>query len=666
MKEFLRIFNKKTCLLLFMLCFINVGILILCADSNKSITLMGEELDTYLQEYPMFLERTIANSKLMAKLNVYQSGFSQMHLEKVAQCYTSLDHIQVTKGDNRGLVLFIQYRLTDIFLLIFLFTVVMNFFTERKKGLVYVVRSTPYGRGLLFLQRFAILGAAALLGMICLYGTSFAGICWTFGVDDLSRSLQSLPEFYKCPYAITIGEYLIYSCSMKFVGSFLAGILLYVVLGIFSQLTSYALSIAIIVFEITTAFLIEPVSSWNILRYVNLYTLMQADSYFKDCIFINVFGYAVSAIKTTIFVVILLLLLSAVVGFIIHGKLYVTNKRTLENLTDRMHRFMERIAPQRSLGGWEIYKLCICQGALFLLVALCILQFQLAFQYTYYYPVDALERLSYLKYHGELNEDVLQDAETEMALLKKTEEQLQKSLDKLLSKEHLDVYWYEKTKLALAENQSVQRGLEPVIENIRSGIEYFEKTGRVLHLIQPYSYDLLINRDHQTRHRAAFMVLITIVGSIAGIYAVEHQNHMQQVIHSSYRGRFVTHAGKPLIISGFCAISVISIHIIQLIHVGITLGFNDLDAPIQSLPFMRDFPLYVSIAGYFILLFLIRSLIAICFGCIIAFLSKISPDKFSAMALGVFLCMILFCLSEAIPGLSFCNPIYLLSADFFT
>ena len=122
MKEFTRVFSRKTLLLLALLCIINAGVLILCADSNKSITPMGEELDLYLQEYPDFLERTMENSRRMARLSVYQSGFASSRLEQVSEAYASLEEVQVEAGDNRGLILFIQYRLTDIFQIVFLFS----------------------------------------------------------------------------------------------------------------------------------------------------------------------------------------------------------------------------------------------------------------------------------------------------------------------------------------------------------------------------------------------------------------------------------------------------------------------------------------------------------------------------------------------------------------
>ena len=58
MREFSRVFNRKTFLLLLILCLINTAILILCADPAKEITQTGEELNAYLEHYPEFIEKT--------------------------------------------------------------------------------------------------------------------------------------------------------------------------------------------------------------------------------------------------------------------------------------------------------------------------------------------------------------------------------------------------------------------------------------------------------------------------------------------------------------------------------------------------------------------------------------------------------------------------------
>jgi len=665
MKEFSRVFNRKTFLLLLILCLINTAILILCADPAKEITQTGEELSAYLEHYPEFIDKTVANGEVMSMLNVYKSGFAKDHVKKATECFRELGDIELRYGDNRGMVLLIQYRLTDIFQLAFLFMVVMSLFAERKKGLVYIIRSTKHGRGTLFLQRLAVLACATVLGGTLLYASAFFGIHLTFGTDDLSRSIQSLPEFMKCPFRLTIGEYLLASWGVKLLGSLLAAVLLYVILGIFSKLTAYVLVAVFLLGETAAALFIEPISAWNILRYLNLITVVQADGYFSDCIFLNLFGKAAPGLISCVLLMVFLLLALTVAGYFIHGTLYVTQKRSLDKLLERLQSFIERHALQRSLLGWETYKLCLKQGAILLLLGLTLLQVHLSFRYNYYYAVDGKERLSFIKYHGELTQEVLDSAEHEMVLLKDAAVLLEETIEKIENKQPFNAMYYNMVKEKLDENLANQRALQVVLNDMRDGMEYTKRTGRTIYTIQPYTYDLLLNRDQQVKQRAAFLELMVIIVAMAGVYAFEQQNHMRQIIRTSYRGRWLNRVIKPVVAMGFCAVTAIAMHAVQMVHIGITMEFNDLNVPIQSLTFMREFPFYLSIGGYLACMFGLRVLVAMALGGVVLVLSRICADKFTALGLGTFICMLLLSLSGLIQELHFLNPIYLLSADFF-
>ena len=665
MREFSRVFNRKTFLLLLILCLINTAILILCADPAKEITQTGEELRAYLEHYPEFIDKTVANGEVMSILSVYQSGFAEDHVKKTTDAYRELDDIELGYGDNRGIVLLVQYRLTDIFQLAFLFLVVMSLFAERKKGLTYVVRSTLHGRGTLFLQRLAVLVCATVLGGVLLYASAFLGIQMTFGVDNLSRSIQSLPEFMKCPFPLSIAEYLLVSWGVKLLGSLLAAVILYVILGIFSKFVAYALIIVFLLGEVVAAWLIEPISAWNVLRYLNLVTAVQADGYFTDCVYLNLFGKAAPGLVSCIVLIVVLLFVSAVIGYFIHGVLYVTQNRSLDKLLERFQCFIERHALQRSLPGWETYKLCLKQGAILLLVGLTVLQVSLSFRYNYYYAIDGKERLSFIKYHGALTQEVLDSAEHEMVLLKDAAVFLEETLEGIRNKTPFNAMYYNMVNEKLEENLANQRGLQVVLDDMRDGMAYTERTGRTVYTIQPYTYDLLMNRDQQVKQRAAFLELMVIVVCMAGVYAFERQNHMQQMILSSYRGRWMNRVTKPVVAMGFCALTTIGLHAVQMVHIGSMMGFNDLNVPIQSLSFMREFPFYLSIGGYLACLFALRVLVAMVLGAVMLVLSRVCADKFTALGLGTLICMVFLSLSGLVQELQFLNPIYLLSAEFF-
>ena len=121
MRELGRVFNRKTFLILAVLCAMNLILFLLSIDPEKMITQQGEELEAYLNRYPVFLKNTVENGSKMGMLSMYKDGFGSESLNKTTELYKALDGTKVQAGENRGIVLFIQYQLTDLFLLVFLF-----------------------------------------------------------------------------------------------------------------------------------------------------------------------------------------------------------------------------------------------------------------------------------------------------------------------------------------------------------------------------------------------------------------------------------------------------------------------------------------------------------------------------------------------------------------
>ena len=179
--------------------------------TEKNITLTGDELETYISEYPEFLRNTRENRDSLSMLNMYKDGFAADNIEKTALAYGKLEDMTVKSGENREIVLFLQYKLSDVIMLCFLMIISIGFLKERRKGTVNLIRSTAKGRGILYFQRVGILAVSAVIAGVILYGSNLLAMLIQSGNTDFSRSIQSLPEFMQCHYGITITEYIFIS-----------------------------------------------------------------------------------------------------------------------------------------------------------------------------------------------------------------------------------------------------------------------------------------------------------------------------------------------------------------------------------------------------------------------------------------------------------------------
>lgn len=664
MREGLRVFRVKTLMILLVLSLINVGIFVLCADSNKDITLQGEQLEEYLKDYPDYIERTKAQADKLSMLAVYKKGFSAEKVKKTGEAYGELGSLTVTEGDNRGIIMLTDYRLTDIFLMIFLFLMVMDFGVERTKGLSGIVRSTRKGRSVLYFQRVLWLALGTIIATVILYGSIYIGTKYTLGIGDLSRSIQSLPEFAKCTKPVTIGQFFLQVCIRKAVAAYMAGLILYLLMGICSESLAVFATVLLFAEQFVTATFITPVSALNHLRYVNLYTMLRGVDFYENSIYLNFFDHAVVGETLAMGILLVGLPLLLALGALLYGLGYLQGRRLGEKLVDRIMRLREQFSVAHSLPAWECYKLLIRQKGALMLVAIVALQFLLAFRYEYYFPINTFEQLYYLEFHGEITEESIEAVERKKQYLLDTEKRMSETREEILAATPINSDRLFKIDNLLSANRVQQDNLEPVLANMREGMEYTQNTGNTVQLVEPYSYDLILNRDLRTRKRASLLELIGIIGIIAGIYSLEKQNHMEQLLRYSYRGRVQERVIKPILMFGFCFLLGVSVHMIQFVHVQKSLGFPDLTAPVQSIQFMRDFPIYISIWGFFVLLFAVRGLMAVLCGSIVAGISKVCSNYITALGIAFFAAVILIAVTSFFTGLSDFNLFSLLGAEF--
>ena len=94
MRELGRVFNRKTFLILGILCAMNLILFLLCIDPEKMITQTGEDLVEYLNRYPVFLQTTVENGSRMGMLSMYKKGFGSESLKKT----TELSPVRSSKG----------------------------------------------------------------------------------------------------------------------------------------------------------------------------------------------------------------------------------------------------------------------------------------------------------------------------------------------------------------------------------------------------------------------------------------------------------------------------------------------------------------------------------------------------------------------------------------
>lgn len=637
MTELKRVYGRKMIMLSAILVLMNFILFILSCDSGSDITATDDELTEYISTYSQTIESTIKQSQNLSMLNIYDDGFGSNNIEKTAKDFSALSDITLTYGENRGIVILSDYHMTDLVFAAFMIIISAVLLAERRNGLASLIRSTSGGRTRLYFSRIGVLIISAVTGAVLLYGGNYLGAVLTFGDMGISRAIQSVPEFSMCTYRISVGEYLIYSTGVKTLAVSTAALLFFTLISLLGTVGAYLFGGILAAVQVLFYLLIPSVSSLNVLKFVNLFAAIRADDYFRVYQNLNVFGRPVSILYAGVSFCISVLIICFISGIFMHGKMYLKGEHFAERVILAVRKLTEKYAVCRTLFGWEGYKLIICQYGGIIVICAFLAAYSQAVKYDYFYPQNPYELEWYAKYEGEMTAEKLSDMETQKARLERSIELFQNRLDEIISEEPVDWDSWGKTKRFLDEAQAKYDALLPIIKNVRSGMEYTERTGNTISLIKPYSYDLMLRRDGKTVRRNSLFILTGIICAVSGIYSFEQQNRMDGTLRSAYRGRTALNICKIVWVMLICAVLCAAVHSVQLIRIDMQLGLNDLSAPIQSLDFMRDYPTYMTIRQYIIIIFAVRAFAACVIGLICALISRLCSDTASSMGICVFM-----------------------------
>lgn len=635
MNELMRVYSRKNIILMIVIAILNISLFYLSCDDNLAVTMSGGELEQYISSYPDFIEYTAEQSKLQLILEE-ENGFASANVKKTAADYGRLSEIKLTAGDNRGIIIFSDNFLSDILFAAYVFITLFALSDARKKGLFPVIRCTPRGRSALFLKDVCVIVFAALSGAALIYGGNFLTVVFRYGMPDLNMQIQSIPDFMLCPFDITAGEYIILMCLIKMLGTAASAIAFYALSTAAGAITSYALT-AIFISVQAIASRIPSVSEYNFFKIFNLFSLVLSKKLFSEYCNINIFGRPVSAVWVSLSFGVLLILAAVVSGIVFTEIVYPDSLSGAENFFERIKKFFGKHSPCLSVFLWEVYKLTVRQHGGIIVILMFSAMLLRSFQYEYFYPINTYEFEWYARYEGEITPKTSEDMTKEKKRLENFIAMLNESIEKLTSQENYNPNDLGKLLYYLEEAEGQLSALLPILENVNDALDYTSRTGNNLMLIKPYAYDLLFRRDTKITAGAALIILAGIVFSVSGAYSADGKEDIRGITRTTLKGRGALGACKLISVMLLCAVLCVSVHIIQILRINGALGYDFLNAPIQSLDFMRSFGPYISILSYIILMITVRTAAALAAAGIVMLIGRIYADRSKTIGISAFI-----------------------------
>lgn len=335
----------------------------------------------YLADYPDYLARVQEQAYKMQASSIFggdPNSFVHRNIVKTARDFAHCSDEGIRLGNDRAIQSWLESDWADWGFLAAIILLVMSFLEERKKGLNAVIRSCSGGRGKLQLNRLGILLVFSAVMTLLLY---FLPLNLSFvregGWEDLSRPVQSLPEFQKCTAQLTIGEFLVQFFFLKTACGFLLGVLIWFALSFVEQVQlCWMVTAAGLAVEYFLYTLIPAQSILSPLRYVNVFSYVFTSQLYTEYVNINFLSYPVG--KTALLLGLLALasvLLSIVLVMLLPKRYPFGNRNRLGKWVDLWNRAGDTLRRPLGLLGFEWYKLLfLTTGGLILMLGAILTQ----------------------------------------------------------------------------------------------------------------------------------------------------------------------------------------------------------------------------------------------------------------------------------------------------
>lgn len=631
MSEFRRIFFSRRMLLGWLIGLFLCGVFF-CYEcgSNKVITLSGEELQQYVDNYLDFLQSVKDNAENVGMLATIgdNTRFVRDNIIKTLDDYSRLEGIKPVVGENKGIVLFSNFVLGDAFIVFMVLMALLLFAEEKSKGLSMMVRSTQNGRSKLVLERAGILAVTSLAASILVTVICMCLSHRLCGATDLSRPLQSVPEFSLCAFPITIGEYLLMIILIKALAAFVFGLLVLLLMVWMEAIPSILMSVGVLFMEYMLYILLLGTDKLSVLKLANVIALLRSEIFFEFYYNINFFGHAVGFLKfSVVFIGVValgLMVLSAIFS------IKCTENCMRVGLIHKIKKWYSLHAPNPPLFIWELRKVFFSQWGILILVAVIYFAVSSGLEYRYYSFVEKEREFYYEKYAGVITEEKVEEMQADCAeLINRYFE----TADKI---KYLTEYYPDNERIILLTQNAYDLGekikaLEEIIGIASDALDYTTRTGTETQLVKPDAYERLFITDISTTNKNSMFLLLGLIGLFSGLMAHEKECNMSLWLQTLFKGRRTLLLRKLGVIALTVPVLVLGVSWAQLYQVSEAVGFNNLDATAQSIAIFREIPFPISIGGYLALVFVIRMLFAFLIGTLVAGISTLAPNRVACL-----------------------------------
>ena len=603
--------------------------------------------------YPAFIAAVQANAAQMSESSLFgkPGTFSYANAEQTAADYEGLENMELRLGLSAGVTTVSSFLPGELLMLLFVLTVcILAFFDEYRKGMLSILHSCTHGRGSL------IGGKLAAVTTVCLFGGVLYAVlmlllgAYRYGYGDLTRTIQSLPEFRDCTLALSVDQYMTLAFAIKtsvFVG---AGLYFCAVFTMFKENVGTVMLVSLLplaVFFILSKVL-RPSFILNHFKYINPFFWLDGTALYGQYINLNFFSMPVRALSILPVAQGLLCMLSitfACVRFIHDRAAHRTplTERAAAALSTRLRRRDKTV----SLFKNEGYKLMFQEKLLVILLIVLTLSLYMASGYhtMTFNENDALYRQYLLTLSGEASEEAWAQyrelAEEYETLDQQIEELRQQRADGKITGLEMQV------QIDILENTIGRR--EKAFSLVRQDAEYvqgLQESGRSAWFVDQISGKVFMDSSGVELKNAVLFFAAAVLCASA-LYGAELRRDLLGLFCATSRGRGAMAVRKFLWLALLVMVIYISVYVPYWVYLVHNLGTLPWRANLYTLQEYVNYQGSLTIGRALLLRAVCTFIVGLAGAMVTVALSLKLKNRIAALVLGLALLCVPVCLQWA-------------------
>ncbi len=537
----------------------------------------------YINSYPDFISEMYDRAKAQSASSIFgdENSFSYKNLYKTADDYSGLKDTKLNLVNSDSFTATVKYGLTDFFVIaVVLLICIYLFGYEREKGLYSLIRCTKFGRLKTIIAKVAVLFVLSAFVSVAFILADFSVNTFLYGSTDLSVNVQSISEFRNCTLSVTSGQFLLLFALTKIIGIFVISSLLALVFICFSSSAAmYLTGLGAVGAEYLLYTLIGQNSFLNLLKYINIFYILDGGEFFGSYLNLNIFSNAVTSVPIVLAIFGAVFLLCTVFSCVVFCKRNQQKKANVfSKLFEKIKSRFFRINGSTSVLKGEIFKFTIQNKMAVVLILLVLFAVVSSFG-TVRYPYSEVSDADYKAYMEYLEGDITSEKEGYIAEQQEYFDGLRQRLDEIAENSELS----ESTKQAMSksiENILNSKGVafERVSEQYSRLLE-LKESGVNARFIDENIFSTFVSSKTREWNDFALLCLVLLI-AVPCVFSVEYKNGMINLIRPTRNGKTRLFVRKIAVLLMFTLLSFIVVYLPYLIRFISTYGTNSFATPI--------------------------------------------------------------------------------------